>query len=441
VNRFLIVIIILVIVNLQIAWAHPVTIYNLSNGLTVILSPSPDVESTCLLLYHKTGVRDDPPALKGISSLYQSLMYLGTKNLDPYERLMFIERHGGIGNRKIGYDNSIFYQVIPDSELNNALWLESERISSLSLSDRDLNMVKGSTYLRLSNLVNGNINVEANNWMKSLLFLGSDYAVPLYGNMEKLRSFPNSSVRNAYKNFKNPREILLVIAGKFNEKELRKFINNHFAGLPSAVAPTRKRNLPPPRIDTKFFSKNWLRDNIPVHFVMYGFRAPAKNNNEHLYFNFLRYHLLDSRISKIIEMVNRANRLNAAIHSEYTNHFDANALILKVSHPVRTELEKAKFIINNELEVLATKPIALSRLKEVKNLMELDFRKDMASLEKRSVILAEYFDLYGSLEFGGKSFEETYVNRIRKISSYDILNASKKYLAKSNQIILNVYKK
>ena len=63
-----------------------VTAFQLSNGLRVILAPVEHIQATCVLLYHSTGVRNDPPGVKGGSFLYQRLIRRGrTDNLDGFD--------------------------------------------------------------------------------------------------------------------------------------------------------------------------------------------------------------------------------------------------------------------------------------------------------------------------------------------------------------------
>ena len=92
--------------------------------------------------------------------------------------------------------------------------------------------------------------------------------------------------------------------------------------------------------------------------------------------------------------------------------------------------------MENELSFLQKKPLSNSKLRMVKSLMEIDFLKSLAIIEKRSILLAENYYLFGDLKF-----QETYIKRIRKISQYDIMEICKKFLVKKNLVILNVYKK
>ena len=131
-----------------------VNTFQLSNGLKVILAPMDNVEATCVMFYHLTGVRDDPIDIKGASYLYQVLVLSGTQNLEPQDRTFFVKRRGGAVDNSVDYDNSVFCQIVPASEINNALWLESERIGSLKLEDRYIDGAKEYNYRIFSRLIN-----------------------------------------------------------------------------------------------------------------------------------------------------------------------------------------------------------------------------------------------------------------------------------------------
>jgi len=425
-----------------LAAAYRVESFTLSNGLRVILSPADDIRATCILLYHKTGVKYDPPEMAGVSFLYQNLMLLSTQHLDPYERLMFIERYGGTANLWIGYDNSASYQIVPDSEINNALWVESERIDFLNLTDREINIVKSSFYEMNSRRFIYNIQAGANDFVRSSALAGSAYQTSLYGSLEAIKNYTNPDIRKVYDRFRNPQDIILVVGGKFDKVEVKKLIDQHYSilsprgGGTADSAPRTTGSLKP-----RYISTNWLRDNTLQNFVIYGIRAPSRKSPDYLILDCLRYHLTDTRISRLEFMLNRMNHLNANIECEYTQYFDNNVLFIKISTPNRADLEKAKYVFESELAALQAAPLAAPRLRLVKYLMELDFNKDLASLGKRCFILAENLHLYDSLKFGSLDIQEMYLDRIRKIKSADTWKTSKEFFQKSNLVILNVYKK
>ena len=382
------------------------TTFRLTNGLRVILAPVEKVKAVCVLLYHLNGVRHDPPEIKGGSYLYQNLMRLGaTKNLDPLDRIIFLNRSGGISAHTVNYDYSIFYQVVPDSEINNALWLESERISSLKLTNRNITFEKNKVYSRNYRSINFYVNVKAVNWVRANIFEGLPYEIPIYGNLEEIKKFDLQSIKGLYKNFGNLSRIIMVIAGGFNPGELKESIMKHFGGLSSPIPPgTFKKNYIATAPRTEYVYDNWILPKLSEPFVMYGVRAPSKFSNDHLYFEFIRYYLLDERISKLDEQLNRGNKLDITLNHQFTDHFEANALIFWVSAKRRANLERAKYYLNKQLAALQKgRPGTLSHseVKLTKTVMELDFMKKMSRLQERSIFLAENYHSQQVCPFNG----------------------------------------
>lgn len=410
-----------------------ITTYRLSNGLRVILAPTTNIEATCVMFYHLTGARDDPPDLKGASYLYQTLMLGGTQNLDPLDRIMFIKKYGGSSEGNVDYDSSIFCQLVPDPEVNNALWLESERISSLRLEDQNIDVLKDNIYKRYSRLSFSNVHFKAMNWVKFTIFEGTVYQTPIYGNLEQIIGFNNQRIKKIYDNFTDLPDIIMVILGKFDTAEVKETINKRFAGL-SGQRKIQKRNYVQAEPRKEYIYRNWTEDTLEQPFVLYGIRGPSKLNLDRFCFELIRYYLLDKRISRLEHLLNQRTDLDVNLSYEYTDYIEANALVMKISAIRRLDLEKAKSVVNKELNALMDESLSTDVLKMVKTLMEIDFKKKLMDLKTRGLMLAENYHLFGNVDFAGN-----YINEIRKITPLDVLRVAKKYFKKENQVILNVY--
>jgi len=439
VRKILVIIIVFIWANfimcfpVEAASETDITTFTLPNGLRVILAPVDNIEAACVMLYHLTGARDDPPDLKGASYLYQTLMLGGTQNLDPLDRIMFIKKYGGSSNGLVDYDNSIFCQLVPDSEVNNALWLESERISSLRLEDQSIDVLKDNIYKRYSRLNSSNVHFRAINWVKSLVFEGTVYQTPIYGNLEQLMGFNNQKIKKIYENFSDLSDIIMVVSGKFDIAEVKETINKRFAGLPGQRK-SQKRNYLQIAPRKEYVYKNWTEDTLEQPFMLCGVRGPSKLNPDHICFDLIRYYLLDKRISKLERLLNQRTDLDVNLSYEYTEYIEANALVIKISAIRRLDLEKVKPVLANELKTLTEESLSADNLKMVKTLMELDFKKNIMDLKMSGLLLAENYHLWGSVDYVGK-----YLKALRKITPFDVSRTAKKYLRKENQVILNVY--
>jgi predicted Zn-dependent peptidase len=233
-------------------------------------------------------------------------------------------------------------------------------------------------------------------------------------------------------------DTVMVISGKFDAAEIRREVSKHFADLP-ARPKSRKKNFTLVGPKATYSFKNKVIEGLQEPFVMFGIRGPSSLSHDYIYFDFIRYYLLDTRISKIEEDLNREASLDASINYHISHHYAANSLVIKVSVKDRAGLERAKFLVNKLLNALKKgKPGTLSGndIKVTRSLMEIDFLKKMTSLESRSLFLAENYYFTGSL-----NSEEQHLNRIRTINGYDIYRIGRKYLGKENRVNLNVYAK
>lgn len=406
--------------------------FELPNGLRVIFSPDPNMEAVAVCVYFQHGVRSDPPDVQGGSYLYQNLMFLGTENFEPYDHVLFVNKVGGVIGGRVNYDNSFFYQVVPASEIKTALKYESERLHSLRLEDALIESQKTQTYNRFSRMLETNIPFRAQSWMNAKLFEGTPYEVPVYGDLNKIRSFGNDRIRELYRVFRNPANILLLIAGKVNIVELRNIINTWFVDLSPSSRPKTTFSSSGEN-GRAYLYKNWLIPGLARNFVLFGFRAPARFYYDYLYFEFLRYYLCDERISRLRHVLRSVNGLDVEITGDLSDFFNANSFIIQITSTSRVDLERSKEIINLELAAMRRVPVSSSDLRAVKALMELDFLKALSLPESKCQKIAELFHLTNDL-----NSYNTYLARMRKITSYDIMNTIQKYLTKENQVILNV---
>ncbi len=409
--------------------------YQLANGMTVILSPLPGMQATCVLTYHKNGVRHDPPSIRGASFLYQYLMMLGTENLDDYERLMFIRKNAGESNAQVGMDYAYFAQLIPDHTLANALWLEHERLSSLLFFDQSLNSQKRNLYQRLSALLEENVMFRAQEWVRSRIFENTVYQEPVFGSLDILRNLENNSIRSRYGVFRNPRNIILVICGSVKIREAIALIRKHILLRDNGEA----LKAPPPKAippREKAIRETWTDPESDANVVIYGFRTPGLVNRDHTAFQLIQAFLSDPRNSHLDRILNQDNHLNIHIAKEETHQFEANAFLFRISSPSRLAIEKADYLVRQLLDALAEGNLSNTDLRQTRMLMEIDLRKIMLDPEQRALWLAQQHHLYGP-NGRPKSMEE----ELNALTIQELQQVCARYLSKENRVILNVFNK
>lgn len=104
--------------------------YHLANGLRVILQPVPGRRFTAVAVTYRVGSSDAPRGWTGLAHLSEHLMFSGTDLLDEVEVYLRLEAAGAVErNGETGPDRTVFYELVPTSQLPWALWIESQRMA------------------------------------------------------------------------------------------------------------------------------------------------------------------------------------------------------------------------------------------------------------------------------------------------------------------------
>src|SRR5512143_2552196 len=109
--------------------------FTLENGLDVLLSPDHTTQVAAVTVWYLTGSRDDPPGKAGLARLFDELMFAGSANVPLGGHATLIERGGGRFDSSIEEDISEFSQAVPSNRLNQALWLEADRMRGVVVND------------------------------------------------------------------------------------------------------------------------------------------------------------------------------------------------------------------------------------------------------------------------------------------------------------------
>src|ERR1700722_2063195 len=103
----------------------------LPNGLKVITSLDRTTPNVTVQVWYGVGAKNDPPGRSGFAHLFEHMMFKATRDMPPEYMDRLTEDVGGMNNAFTQDDTTAFYEVIPAPHLQQLLWAEGERMSSL----------------------------------------------------------------------------------------------------------------------------------------------------------------------------------------------------------------------------------------------------------------------------------------------------------------------
>src|SRR5438093_10556547 len=107
----------------------------LDNGLHVIYAPLRQAPVVHVRLIYHVGSRDERPDRQGFAHMFEHMMFRGSAHVAPEQHMKLIMQMGGDCNAFTTYDDTVYFDTLPASNLEMVLYLEADRMASFKVSD------------------------------------------------------------------------------------------------------------------------------------------------------------------------------------------------------------------------------------------------------------------------------------------------------------------
>src|SRR5271157_5568727 len=227
--------------------AIPFERYSLKNGMRVILSRDSAVPVVTVYLMYDIGARAEEKGRTGFAHLFEHMMFEGSANAPKGTHFGEVESNGGTLNGSTHPDFTDYYDVLPSNKLATALWLESDRMRSLSINEENLkNQKEAVKQERRLSFDNQPYNTAIVDVWPTLMFGNWQSSHSLIGSFEDLEGSSLADVSRFFKTYYAPDNAALVIVGDIQAPETKKLIETYFGDIPSQPLPQRPDMAEPP---------------------------------------------------------------------------------------------------------------------------------------------------------------------------------------------------
>ncbi|MFL5562256.1 MAG: M16 family metallopeptidase [Gemmatimonadaceae bacterium] len=216
--------------------------YTLPNGLTVLLSADKSAPLVAVDLWYHVGSKNEKPGRTGFAHLFEHAMFQGSQHVAEEQHIQLIEGVGGDVNGSTTNDRTNYYEVVPSSELETALWLESDRMGYLlpvftqAKLDAQRDVVKNERRQRVDNQPFG---AQTDILPAALYPVTHPYSWSVIGSMADLSAASVDDVKDFFRTYYAPNNATLAIVGDFDAAKAKAWVTKYFGSLPSGPAITR----------------------------------------------------------------------------------------------------------------------------------------------------------------------------------------------------------
>jgi zinc protease len=210
------------------------TEYSLDNGLRLVVHEDHKAPIVAVNIWYHVGSKNEKPGKTGFAHLFEHLMFNGTENFDdeyfkPFERVGATNMNG-----TTNFDRTNYFQNVPKTALDMALWMESDRMGHLlgAITQEKLDEQRGVVQNEKRQGENQPYGKVFASLLAGVYPEGHPYATTVIGSMEDLDAASLEDVQEWFRTYYGPNNAVIVVAGDVVPEEVLERVNHYFGDIP-----------------------------------------------------------------------------------------------------------------------------------------------------------------------------------------------------------------
>ena len=414
----------------------PIEQFQLDNGLRVVLSADHASPVIAVAVYYHVGSRDEDKGRSGFAHLFEHMMFQGSAHVKKAEIYGLVENNGGILNGSTHPEYTNYFEMMPSDRLELALWLEADRMRSLAVTAENLKnqqeVVKEEKRLRVDNQPYVPSFLE----MDEMLFRNWSNAHSVIGSMEDLDAAKLEDVQTFFRIHYAPNNAVLVIAGDFDSKEARGWVEKHFASIPRQNPPARPDLSDP---DGAATAERTTRDKLAkVPAVLIGWKVPGKLDRASAAIDLLSDLLGDGESSLLYQTLVKQKQIAVSARAGYDESAGPSTFTAFVVERPGADAKKTVAEVEALVRRIQETGVTAEELARARALYKSErFSTGFESLQT-PLGRAEAIGWAGLFDPDGAEGVNSEVARYDAVTPSDIREAARKYLVAGRRSVIEI---
>ncbi len=393
---------------------------NLKNGLKVLLIENHKSPAVTFQVWYRVGSRNEKDGKSGLSHFLEHMMFKGSSNVAPEEYVRIIAKNGGRSNAFTMADATVYFATMNREKIDIVIGLEADRMVSARLDgeyfEAEKKVVMEERRLRTEDNPASSL-AEATS---AVAYTIHPYRRPVVGWMEDLQNFTLEDLRSYYRTYYAPNNAFVVAVGDFSRTDILAEIKSAFGKIPRGPAPPKVNIKERPQRGER---RVLLKKEAELPFLLIYFHVPNLRSPDHYALDLLSVILAGGRSSRLFRDLVYEQRLTRRVRANYDGP-SIDPTIFSISAQVMPGKEPAEVVqaIDHLIDQIRSEPVTERELQKAKNQVEASFifRQDSIFGQAMRIGLYEIS--------GGWQLMDRYLEKIRKLTSADLMRVAEKYL-------------
>ncbi len=209
--------------------------FTLPNGLRVVVHTDRKAPIVAVNIWYHVGSKDEPAGRTGFAHLFEHLMFQRSENHDgeyfePFKQVGVTGQNGTTNT-----DRTNYFENVPTTALDMALWMESDRMGHLlgAIDQAALDEQRGvvqNEKRQGENQPYGQVWEKLN---RALYPAGHPYHHSVIGSMNDLNAASLDDVKTWFRTWYGPNNAVLVLAGDIDVATAKEKVARYFGDIPA----------------------------------------------------------------------------------------------------------------------------------------------------------------------------------------------------------------
>jgi zinc protease len=238
------------------------TKFVLANGLTVLVHEDHKAPIVAVNTWYHVGSKNEKPGKTGFAHLFEHLMFSGSDDFN-HTYINAMEKIGATNlNGTTNNDRTNYFENVPTSMLDYALFAESDRMGHLLgvLDQKKLDLQRGVVQNEKRQGENQPYGVTEQLLTENTYPVGHPYSWTVIGSMTDLDAASLSDVQEWFKTYYGPNNVTVVIAGDITPEVARAKVEKYYGDIPPGPPIAKQEVWIAKRTGTH---RGWVQDRVP----------------------------------------------------------------------------------------------------------------------------------------------------------------------------------
>ncbi len=409
----------------KVASVEGITEYRLDNGLRVLLFPDASQPTVTVSMTVFVGSRHEGSGEGGMAHLLEHMLFKGTPTHPEVPKVL--QERGARFNGTTSDDRTNYFETLPasDDNLEFALRLEADRLVNSNIKAEDL----ASEMTVVRNEFEAGENSPQRVLLQEMGAVAYDwhnYGKATIGNRSDIELVPVERLRPFYEKYYQPDNTMLVVAGRFEEKQALDLVQKYFGSLPRPereLLPTY--TVEPPSDGERSVT---VRRVGEVGLVGIAYHVPAAAHPDFAALEILSYIYADEPAGRLYKPLIESKKASSMFGFVEARH-DPSLLLAMAEVRKDSSLDEVRDILIDVVEGVAKTGVAAEEVDRARQQILKERELEQGNTSRLAVALSNW------AAQGDWRLYFLFRDRIEAVTPEQVTEVAKRYITRNNRTL------